>query len=441
MTESPDQSPTPGASALSAQPARRLSLSALLRRAVLGAHGQQLGRPDDVIVRLRGQDYPLVTGLVADIGGRRVFLPAESIVDWHTGTIRLSTAKVDLRTFERRPGEVLLSADILGHRLIDIPQARLVRAYDLCLTETPAGWVLTDVDTRPTTWWHRAWQRLTGTAPGAASAVRDWKAFEALIGHEPSALLRSPTARLRRLKPQQIADLLEEASREEQGDLLRQVHTDPELEAGVFEELDDDPQARLLRNRSDEEVAGVLARMHADDAADAVMDLPQERRQAVLNLLPAGQRVKVTTLLSYQHNTAGGLMSLDYLALPAGTPAAEALARVRHAHGLQSEALTTVYAVDDHGRLRGAAGLVALVQADPATALAEVCEHDPVRVNPPADLLTVALLMSDYNLLALPVVDDGDRILGVVTVDDALEATVPDNWRHREPEPHPEPSD
>jgi CBS domain-containing protein len=445
MTNIPPQSPgtpTNTSSDRRAQPTgRHLSLSVLLRRAVLGARSQQLGRLDDVIVRLRGEDYPLVTGLVANIGGRQVFLPATSIIDWHSDTIQLSSAKIDLRAFERRTGEVLLSADILGHRLIDIPRARLVRAYDLQLTETDAGWVLTSVDTRPRHWWHRAWQRLTGTAaeqPEQAAAVRDWKAFEALIGHEPSALLRSPIARLRRLKPQQIADLLEDASRDEQSELLQQVHTDPELEADVFEELDDDRQSRLLRDRNDAQVAAVLARMRADDAADAVMDLPQDRRQPILDLLPAGQRVKVTTLLAYQHNTAGGLMALDYLAFPTDTTVGSALERVRRARTLQPEALTTVYALDDRQRLRGAASLVALVQADAGTTLGEVADSDPVRVNPPADLITVAVLMSDYNLLTLPVVDEDDQILGVVTVDDTLDATVPDNWRHREPAAAPE---
>ncbi|WP_137816704.1 magnesium transporter MgtE N-terminal domain-containing protein [Gandjariella thermophila] len=432
----PTHNSTPG---VPPQPTgRTLSLAVLLTRAVVGARGQQIGRLDDVIVRLRGEDYPLVTGLVANIGGRPVFLPGTSIIDWHSDTIQLSSAKVDLRAFERRPGEVLLSADILGHRLIDIPAVQLVRAYDLRLTETDAGWVLTSVDTRPRHWWHRTWQRLTGTAPDEAAAVRDWKAFEALIGHQPSALLRSPIARLRRMKPQQIADLLEDASHDEQSELLQQVHTDPELEADVFEELDDDRQSRLLRDRTDAEVAAVLARMRADDAADAVMDLPQDRRQPIVDLLPAGQRVKVTTLLGYQHNTAGGMMALDHLALHTDTPVAAVLEQVRRADSMQPEALTTIYAVDDQQRLRGAASLVALVQANPTVTLGAVAEPDPVRVSPPADLITVAMLMSDYNLLTLPVVDEDDQILGVVTVDDTLDATVPDNWRHREPAAQPE---
>ena len=145
---------------------------------------------------------------------------------------------------------------------------------------------------------------------------RDWHDFEWLIGHAGSALLRGPFGRIRRLKPAQIADLLEEASKEEETEILGQVHADPELEADVFEELDEDQAARLLGARTDEEIADVLARMRADDAADAIAELPQRRRQPVLDLLPPAQRTKVLTLMGFNPTSAGGLMAMDFVALP-----------------------------------------------------------------------------------------------------------------------------
>src|SRR6202042_607550 len=108
-----------------------LRLSRLLKRPVADSRGESLGRLADVIVRLRGSDYPLVTGLVATVGGREVFVPAEQVSDLEADPLRLSSAKLDLRRFERRDGEVLLRADVLGHRLIDVANARLVRAADL----------------------------------------------------------------------------------------------------------------------------------------------------------------------------------------------------------------------------------------------------------------------------------------------------------------------
>lgn len=418
-----------------------LSLQRLLSRAVTGRDGRELGRVDDVIVRLRPEGYPRVTGLVADVGGRRLFVPAEQVEDLTGEPVALVTARLDLREFERRDGEVLLRTDILGHRLIDTAAARLVRASDLELAPHPDGWVLVGVDTRPRAWWQRLAHTLRhpGLRDGSEEGgCRDWSAFEALIGHTPSVLVRAPLARLRRLKTPQLADLLEEASHDEQAELLAQVHTDPELEADVFEELDDHDQTRLLREKPDPEVAGVLAHMRADEAADALMELPQDRRVPVLDLLPIGQRSKVRSLLGFNPTSAGGLMGLDHVVLPASATVTEALVAVRMAGDREPQALATLYIIDESGRLAGAIGLVTLTQADPAAELATVAEPDPVRVRPDTDLPDVAVLMTDYNLLNLPVVDDDDRLLGVITVDDALEATLPDAWRRREPPTRPE---
>ena len=407
-----------------------LRLSRLLKRPVADRSRESLGRVADVIVRVRGADYPLVTGLVVAVGGREVFVPVEQVSNFDGDPIQLSTAKLDLRHFERREGEVLLRADVLGHRLIDVENARLVRAADLELASDGDEWVLSGVDTR------RQSRRLFGLlAPGDDAdehVFRDWHDFEWLIGHAGSALLRGPFARIRRLKPAQIADLLEDASKEEETEILGRVHADPELEADVFEELDEDLATRLLGARTDAEIAEVLARMRADDAADAIAELPQRRRQPVLDLLPAGQRAKVMTLLGFNSTSAGGLMGVDFISLPTMATVAEALAKVRDAAGLQPEALTSVHAVDDDGGLRGVAHLVTLVQSPPAATLIDISDTDPVRVGTDADVMDVAVLMTDYNLITIPVVDDERRLLGVITVDDVLEVTLPDDWRRRE---------
>jgi CBS domain-containing protein/sporulation protein YlmC with PRC-barrel domain len=411
-----------------------IHLSSLVKRPVVDRGGRSLGRLDDVIVRLRGADYPLVTGLVIGVGRRELFVPVEQVAALDgEGMVRLESARLDLRPFERREGEVLLRADVLGHRLIDVAEVRLVRASDVELAYRDGQWLLSCVDT------HRP-HRLMGVFRdrSARHACRDWKAFEPLIGHSRSVLARRPTARIRRLRPAEIADLLEDASREEEREILGEVQQDPELEADVFEELEEDRASRLLDARTDEEIAAVLARMRADDAADAIGDLRQDRRRPVLDLLPAGQRAKVLTLMGFNPDSAGGLMGMDYLALPADTPVGEAVAAVGHARRLQPEALTSVYTIDDDGRLLAFAPLVALLQTDPDTRLTEVSEEDPVRVGPDTDLVDVALLMTDYNLITLPVVDDDGVLLGVITVDDVLEATLPEDWRRREVAPPPD---
>lgn len=430
MATTPPDTPT------ATEAGRTIHLSELLKRPITDRRGESLGRVSDVIVRLPGDPAPVVKGLVAKVGGREVFVPIEQTGSFDGEELKLTSAKLDLRRFERRAGEVLLRADVLGHRLIDVQSAHLIRAADLELRQQPAEqggteWVLAGVDT------HRrpgGVLRLLGLGGGeeAEHTFRDWARFEPLIGHAGSAGLRGQFARIRRLKPAQIADLLEEASKAEETEILGHVHADPELEADVFEELDEDQATRLLGARSNAEIAGVLARMRADDAADAIAELPQQRRQPVLDLLPVGQRTKVLTLMGFNPTSAGGLMGVDFLALADDVAVADALAAVSSAESLQPEALTTVHAVDASGRLCGVATVVRLVQADPGARLLDVCDQDPVRVGADTDVVDVAVLMSDYNLITIPVVDENRRMIGLITVDDVLEVTLPEDWRRRE---------
>jgi Mg/Co/Ni transporter MgtE len=343
----------------------------------------------------------------------------------------LAKNKIDLRGFERRDGEVLLRADVLGHRLIDVAAGELVRAYDVELEDIGEGWVVARLDTRRP-------PRLFGLLKtSGGQAARDWKSFEPLIGHGRSMAVRRVSGRVGTLKPAQIADLLEDADKAEGGEILDRVRSDPELEADVFEELDPDKASRLLDDMPDTDVAALLSRMRADDAADAIVDLRQSRRRRVLELMPAPQRTKVITLMGFNPDSAGGLMNVDYVSCAAGATAGEALAVIAAARTVQPEALLKMHILTEQGRLAGVVSVIALLQADPAETVAAVMDSDPVRVTADADLTDIALLMADYNLYTIPVVDDDDRVLGVVTVDDVLEATIPEDWRRREPAPRP----
>jgi Mg/Co/Ni transporter MgtE len=257
-----------------------------------------------------------------------------------------------------------------------------------------------------------------------------WDEIEPFVGHVPSSRLKMAARRIVRLHPAQIADLVEAASHEEGGEILAAVGQDKELEADVFEELDDEHQVEFLRERSDEEAAAVLARMDSDDAVDLLFELEQERRLPILEAMPPAEQGKLRSLLSHNPSTAGGMMTPDFVSVPGEGTAGDALSLVRGAD-LGEQHVSIVCVIDGAGKLLGTVSLAELVRADAQAHASDLVDASTPSVAPEAEVPEVARLMSDYNLIAMPVLDGEGRPIGIISVDDVLELLVPEEWRRR----------
>lgn len=406
-------------------------LSSVAASPLLDSSGERLGRIEDVVARLDLADQlPAVVGLVARIGGREMFVPMNRIDQLEGAAARTATTKLNLAQFERRPGEVLLRADVLDRSLINVQSASLVTARDVDLVCEQGTWWVAGVDPSFRARMYRLLPRRFRGHDSEHAEFVPWRDMEAFVGHVPTSRLKLGSRRLRRLHPAQIADLVEAASHEEGEEILQAVSQDKELEADVFEELDDEHQVEFLRERSDEHVAGVLGRMASDDAADLLLEIQQERRIPILNLLPAPKQHKVKGLLGHNPSTAGGLMNPDFVTVPGSSTAGEALERVR-ASALGLQQIASVCVLDEHGALIDAVSLAELVRARPEQPLSELTDSQLPTVLPEADLPEVARLMADYNLVAMPVLDHAGAPVGLVAVDDVLELLVPEEWRRR----------
>jgi MgtE intracellular N domain/CBS domain len=392
--------------------------------------GERLGKVEDLIVRLDQPGYPPITGFLVSVAGRQSYLPAESVGDISPEGVVLRRARLDLGRFERRPEEVLLKRDVLDRQLINVDGARLVRANEIELARLEGWWRVVGVDTGP----RGGVRRLLPKGLGRRVAVGeflDWASIEPFVGHVPSVRLRVPHPKLARLHPAQIADLVEAASHREGEEIIRALHGDDrELEADVFEELDDQHQMEFIRERADEEVAAVVARMAPDDAADLIAELDDERREPVLGALPAAQRTKVRALLGYDPAEAGGLMSTEFICIDRHAAVGEAVARVRAAT-VPAELLTTIFVMDSRRRLEGSVPVAALVRADPDDDLADIAGPGGPALRANAGFEEVARVMADFNLTAAAVVDADEQMIGVITVDDVLEVMLPKGWRRR----------
>ncbi len=416
---------------MGAVPQPVVHLSSVLHSPLLDRAGERLGRVEDLIVRLADGGYPPVTGLKARIGGRELFVPVDRIAVLGPGAVRLAGEKLSLGRFERRAGELLLAADVLGRKLVAVEAdpPRLVTANEIELACIEGWWRVVGVDPSARARLRRALpRRLRGMV--ADRPFLDWADMEPFVGHVPTARLRISHRKLANLHPAEIADLVEAASHDEGEEIIEAVGHDRELEADVFEELDEHHQLEFIRERPDRQVAAVIARMDSDDAADLIAEIDQDRRGRVLALLPPSHRRRIEVLLGYNPSTAGGLMRPEFVSLGEGDSVARALGKVS-ASELAPGTLTTAFLLDREGQLTGSVFVATLLRAEPQQPVQELAEHEPISVHTGSDLPEVARAMTDYNLVMLAVLDEQERMVGVITVDDVLELTLPTGWRRR----------
>jgi hypothetical protein len=409
--------------------AELLHLSGVLKRPLVDARtGDRLGRVQDFIARMDGSPHPPITGLIVKIGGRDLFVPVRKVSAIEPGRVVFDGAKVDLRRFERRPGELLLAQDLMARHLINLVGGRLIRANEIELASTDGGWDVVGVDPTARGVVRRLLPGRLGQKSGAGAIV-DWASIEPFVSHVPEARLRIPYRKLARLHPARIADLVEAASHEEGEEIIEAVGQNPALEADVFEELDPEHQVEFVEARSDADAAELLGSMAPDDAADLISEIDQDRRAPILELLPEPQRRKVRSLLRYHPETAGGLMSPDFLLLP-GTTTVDAALDAIGVSSVPPEALAVVFVSDAVGHVSGSVSAIRLIQSPRPASLAQVASTDVGHVHPDWDLGAVVRKMSDYNLTVAPVLDpEHGTILGVITVDDVLELLLPSGFR------------
>jgi CBS domain-containing protein len=405
-----------------------LHLSTFLHRPIFDQTGDRIGRVQDLVARLGDDAHPPIVGVVIRIEGRNLFVPIRKIGGLSEGRMTFEGSRVDLRRFERRPGELLLAEDLLARHLINLVRGRLIIANEIEIAQIDGRWEVVGVDPGRRPFFRRVLGQKMGQRVKAESIV-DFASIEPFVAHVPSARLRIPYRKLARLHPAQIADLVEQASHEEGEEIIEAVGLDRELEADVFEELDVTHQLEFLEARSDIDAARLLSRMEPDNAADLISEINQDRRLPILEQLPTAQQTKVRNLLSYNADTAGGMMNTDFVTVGASASVADALEAIRTSTA-PAESLHAVFILDENGLPIGSASVAPLVRARGTELALSVARTQMTFVHPHWDLHRVARKMSDFNLTVLPVLDEENgAMIGVITVDDLLEELLPQGWR------------
>ena len=423
-------------------------LSMLLRRSVYDLDGRRLGTLKDICVSL-DEAFPVVTALVVS---QISLAPNELIIPWiqvdnleEERRICLTVKQSQISTYTPHPEEILLKRDILDKQIVDTQGFRVVKVNDLKLAQIKgtarlvgvdislggllrrlgAGWLMrvlpAHLDERIITWNYveplevvkaGVTGQLVPALAGAASGA------VGIGGVIPRVQLNVSHTKLADLRPADIADILEQLDAEDAGAVLERLS--PEIAADTLNEVEYPLQSEILSELDPEHASDLLEILPPDDAADILADMPQQEAERLLSLMARSESQPIRDLLRYAPETAGGIMTPEVLALEQQLTVEEALAYLRE-HSQHLEMIYYLYIVDSERHLIGIVSLRELVVAAPGTRLRDLMDENVIKVRVDMDQEEVARVIEKYDLLGVPVVDNEEHLVGLITVDDVID--------------------
>lgn len=407
----------------------------LVREILYDAEGRVIGPIVDLIVEPRAT-YPVVTKVVIQPRqGERLVLPWNLIRSASHEGFRLAGHVDNLRTYDVDDNEVSVKDRIIDRQIVDVSGQRVVRVNDLKFGGLGNDVLLTHVDVG-----FRGVLRRMNVEHFTLGLCRllhlrfperliAWEHVQ--LPHEGDQLhVDENRSALLKLQPHDLADIAEALRAPERAALLGGI--DEEVAADALQEMEPDLAVAVVNELTDEQASEIIEEMEPDAGADLLADLSAERAEKILGLMEPDEAADLRNLMQYHPDSAGGLMTLEFVSVEENMTVREAMARLRE----EAEFAATiyyVYVVDHQNRLTGVFSLRDLIVASPETPLSEIMDHNVVRVHVDTVQRDIAHTVAHYDLLAVPVVDDHNHLLGMVTVDDAIDAVVPTAWKKRIP--------
>jgi Mg/Co/Ni transporter MgtE len=409
--------------------ATRVFVARLAGLGVYDPNGDQLGRVRDAVATLRvGRQPPRILGLVVEVQHRRrIFVPMGRVTRIEPEAVVLTTGSVNIKRFEQRPNELLVLGEVLDRSVVRIEDGARMVVVDAGMEQSRTrDWVITKLAVR-------AANGKLGRRRAVLQQV-DWNDLDGLSATEAGQGADSLLAVLAGMRPADVAAQLQDMSDKRQQEVAEAL--DDERLADVMEELPEEDQINIITGLTDERAADVLERMNDDDAADLLRELPADEQERLLEIMEPEEAAPVRRLMTYGEYTAGGMMTSEPVILLPDATVAEALARLRNPD-LSPALAAQVYVVrppqaTPTGRYLGMAHFQRLLREPPSTLVSGAIDADIDPVNPESTLQQVTRHLATYNLVAVPVVDDNDRLLGAVSVDDVIDHLLPEDWRDRD---------
>lgn len=397
-----------------------VSVAGLIGCPVRDNDGRDLGKLVDVVVRHGEETYPAVSGLIVKVGARKSFIDGARISKLTKDEIRLSSTKINLKEYTRRPGESLLDADVIDHQIVDVNGLRVVRSSDLYLAPLDKEIRLVGVDVSFVSFLRRVFP---GTLRRRATPDRvvDWATVASLTDSAGQVRTSGPRSALAQLRPADLADLIEDLVGREQGALIELL--DPNLAADVLEEMEDDELQGLLRGLPAERAAELLALMEPDESAEVLRDLNDEHRESILNAMAPETAKTLRLLVTFDEALAGGVMTTHTVICRETDTVAHALSLL--VKNRERDISDGVVVVDSKGRLLDHIQMIELVSAEPLSVLNELIGPPfptAVHINTPLD--EVIEEFSNNRGSSIIVIDGANKPVGRIMADDLVDALV-----------------
>ncbi|MDQ6695599.1 MAG: CBS domain-containing protein [Chloroflexota bacterium] len=408
-------------------------LSELLNKTVYDSRREALGKCVDVYVST-GKGFPAVVAIGLMREGQEYLISALEIAQMDRKGIGLSGRLRDLTLFERT-GEIGLAHEVLDKQIIDINGRRVLRVNDLQFAFANGKYRLVGVDATPgglarRVGLERPISRILKTAGRGQGGTIPWDQVDPTAIGPAGVPLKVARNDLAQMHPADLADIVEQLDTEA-GDYVIST-LDTEAAADTLQEIDPERQAAVLESIEPERAADILEAMAPDEAADVLGDLPAATAEDLLNRMDRQDAEDVRELLAYPEDSAGGIMTPEFISIPVDLTAEETIERLRELSP-DAETIYYLYVTDEQEMLLGVTSLRDLIVAKPQQKVREFMTRPVIGVKASDPQKEVAAVLAKYNFLAVPVTDFAGHILGIVTVDDAIETVIPRGWKRRMP--------
>ena len=408
--------------------ASKVFIARLAGCGVFDPAGDRVGKVIDVLVSYRKSASPKATGMLVEISGRRrVFVPIARVTSISAGQV-ITTGLIDLRRFIQNGREVRVIAQMLGRKVRLLDGTGSANIEDLAIEQSRnTDWSVSELFLR---------RPKTSASPFARGATifASWEQVSEDHEGDQEQTATALLATYSELRPADLASALLDLPDERMLEVAEEL--DDERLADVLEELPEDEQIDIITELDDERAAEVLDLMEPDDAADLMANLPEERSEAILELMDEEEAEDIRMLMQFDEFTAGGLMTTEPIICAADATVAEAMALIRKKEISPVLAASVFVTLPPYetatGRYLGTVHFQKMLRYPPHERLSVLLDVELEPVKADTHISVIHRTFANYNLVALPVVDDEHRLIGVVTVDDVLDHLLPDDWRAEE---------